>query len=72
MRALKTVIVNVYQFAQGWEFDLKWRPKGDPTPIYVYCYQSVDFQYGLRQRLIYKLQENKQTFIKIISAFRLP
>ena len=27
--------------------------------IYVYCYQSVDFPYGIWQPLIYKLQENK-------------
>jgi len=33
--------------------------EGCINTIYVQCYQSVDFPYGLWQRLIYKLQENK-------------
>ena len=39
--------------------------EGCINTIYVQGYQSVDFRYGLWQRLIYKLQENKQIWSNI-------
>ena len=39
--------------------------EGCVNTIYVQGYQSVDFRYGLQQRLIYKLQENKQIWSNI-------